>query len=300
VAYTLPSFLKGDIFMSIFKFQPYFIKLDTYLDLRDLALSTKSSYRSHLKSYLTWISETLAVSPEDVTYENIRSYILYLKNVRKLENHTINAHNSLIQFFRLYILKQEWNKYEVPRMKYNTPLPLVLSKEESLTFIETIPNLKQKAFISLLYSSGLRISEVCHLRVEDIKSDDQQIFIRCSKNRADRYASLSPLALAILRDYWKTHGRPRGWLFPGQKPDSCVTTVTASLYVKNHLKKLGWTHPITSHTFRHSFATHHYEQGTDLLTIQKLLGHRSINSTIIYVHLAKKDLVTVISPFDMR
>ena len=286
--------------MSISKFQHYFDELETYLELRDLALSTKSSYRSHLKSYLTWISETLAVSPEEATYQNIRDYILYLKKIRKLGNHSINAHNSLIQFFRLYILKQEWNKYEVPRMKYNTPLPFVLTKEDALTFIDTIPNLKKKALICLLYSSGLRISEVCHLRVEDIRSGTQQIFIRKSKNRADRYAALSPLALIILRNYWLTHGRPSGWLFPGQKSDSSITTVTAGVYIKNHLKKLGWTYPVTSHTFRHSFATHHYEQGTDLLTIQKLLGHRSINSTILYVHLAKKDLVKAISPFDVR
>ena len=286
--------------MSISKFQHYFDELETYLELRDLALSTKSSYRSHLKSYLTWISETLAVSPEEATYQNIRDYILYLKKIRKLGNHSINAHNSLIQFFRLYILKQEWNKYEVPRMKYNTPLPFILTKEDALTFIDTIPNLKEKALIYLLYSSGLRISEVCHLRVEDIRSGTQQIFIRKSKNRADRYAALSPLALIILRNYWLTHGRPSGWLFPGQKSDSSITTVTAGVYIKNHLKKLGWTYPVTSHTFRHSFATHHYEQGTDLLTIQKLLGHRSINSTILYVHLAKKDLVKAISPFDVR
>ena len=286
--------------MSISKFQHYFDELETYLELRDLALSTKSSYRSHLKSYLTWISETLAVSPEEATYQNIRDYILYLKKIRKLGNHSINAHNSLIQFFRLYILKQEWNKYEVPRMKYNTPLPFILTKEEALTFIDTIPNLKEKALICLLYSSGLRISEVCHLRVEDIRSGTQQICIRKSKNRADRYAALSPLALIILRNYWLTHGRPSGWLFSGQKSDSSITTVTAGVYIKNHLKKLGWTYPVTSHTFRHSFATHHYEQGTDLLTIQKLLGHRSINSTILYVHLAKKDLVKAISPFDVR
>ena len=287
--------------MSISKFQHYFDELETYLVLlRDLALSTKSNYCSHLKSYLTWISETLAVSPEEATYQNIRDYILYLKKIRKLGNHSINAHNSLIQFFRLYILKQEWNKYEVPRMKYNTPLPFILTKEEALTFIDTIPNLKKKALICLLYSSGLRISEVCHLRVEDIRSGTQQIFIRKSKNRADRYAALSPLALIILRNYWLTHGRPSGWLFPGQKSDSSITTVTAGVYIKNHLKKLGWTYPVTSHTFRHSFATHHYEQGTDLLTIQKLLGHRSINSTILYVHLAKKDLVKAISPFDVR
>ena len=286
--------------MSNSKFQHYFEALDTYLDLRDLSDTTKRSYHSHLNSYLTWISKTLAISPEEATYENIRTYILYLKKEKKLSNHSINAHTSQIRFFRRYVLKQGWDPFEVPRMKYYTPLPFVLSKEDALFFIDSIPNLKKKAFVALLYSSGLRVSEVCHLRFEDISREDKRIFIRRSKNRADRYAQLSPFALDILTDYWRTHGRPGGWLFPGQKPDSCITKATAGLYVKEHVERLGWTHPITTHTFRHSFATHHYEQGTDLLTIQHLLGHKSINSTTVYIHLAKKVLTKAPSPFDVR
>ena len=161
-------------------------------------------------------------------------------------------------------------------MKYYTPLPFVLSKEDALFFIDSIPNLKKKAFVALLYSSGLRVSEVCHLRFEDISREDKRIFIRRSKNRADRYAQLSPFALDILTDYWRTHGRPRGWLFPGQKPDSCITKATASLYVKEHVERLGWTHPITTHTFRHY--GERYEMVSDDRSLAKLLTYLSVHS----------------------
>ena len=262
--------------MSNSKFQHYFDALDTYLDLRDLSDTTKRSYHSHLNSYLTWISKTLAISPEEATYENIRTYILYLKKEKKLSNHSINAHTSQIRFFRRYVLKQGWDPFEVPRMKYYTPLPFVLSKEDALFFIDSIPNLKKKAFVALLYSSGLRVSEVCHLRFEDISREDKRIFIRRSKNRADRYAQLSPFALDILTDYWRTHGRPRGWLFPGQKPDSCITKATAGLYVKEHVERLGWTHPITTHTFRHY--GERYEMVSDDRSLAKLLTYLSVHS----------------------
>ena len=281
-------------------FEPYFQELENYLELRDLAKNTRRSYRSFLRSYLAWISETLAVSPEEVTYDDIRSYLLFLKRVQKLSNHTINAHSSLIRFFRLFILKQGWSEFEVPRMRYTTALPFVLSKEEVFAFIDSIPNLKHKAFVALLYSSGLRISEVCHLRYEDVHRKDKRLFIRCSKNRSDRYALLSEATLDILTDYWRTHGKPREWLFPSRKLGFPIATYTGSVCIREHLQRLGWTCPVTSHTFRHSFATHLYEQGADLLMIQKHLGHRSIHSTTIYVHLARAGLGNVISPFDVR
>lgn len=281
-------------------YDPYFKEMDTYLDLRDLAPNTRKNYHSSLKAYLTWLSETLAVSPEEATYENIRAYLLHLKQICKLSNHSINAHASTIRFFRIYILKQGWSQYEVPRMKYRTKLPLVLSKEETLEFIDSIPNLKHKALIALIYSSGLRISEACSLRYEDIQRKDLRVFIRCTKNRSERYAILSASALDILSDYWRTHGKPRGWLFPGTKPDSHIVNYTASLYISNHVKRIGWTLPVTAHTFRHSFATHLYEQGADLVAIKNLLGHRSLNSTLLYVHLARTGMGKAVSPFDVR
>lgn len=292
--------LERRFFMQNFNTESYFHELDTYLDLRDLSINTRKNYHSSLKAYLNWLSETLAVSPEDATYDNIRTYLLHLKKNRKLSNHSINAHASTIRFFRIYILKQGWSQVEVPRMKYRTKLPFILSKEEALAFIDSIPNLKHKAFIVLLYSSGLRISEVCSLRYEDIQRKNLRIFIRDTKNRSERYAMLSTSALDILTVYWQTHGKPRGWLFPGRKPDSHIVKDTGSVYIQRHLDRLKWNLPVTAHTFRHSFATHLYEQGTDLVSIKNHLGHRSLNSTLLYVHLARTGMGKAVSPFDVR
>ena len=278
----------------------YFDKMDTYLDLRDLSLNTRKIYHSNLRSYFRWLSETLAVSPDDATFEHIRSYLLHLKHNRKLTNHSINSHSSTIRFFRLFILKQTWNEYDVPRMKYNTPLPFVLSKNDTLAFINSIPNLKHKAFIVLLYSAGLRLSEVATLRWEDIQRKDQRIFIRASKNRKERYALLSSSAITILEIYWRTHGKPMKWLFPGRNPDSPISKSTGANYIKRHLEFLGWTSPVSAHTFRHCFATHLYEQGEDLISIKEYLGHSSINSTTLYVQLARKVSSKPVSPFDVR
>ena len=286
--------------MTSSNFDFYFSEMDTYLELRDLSPNTRKNYHSHLKAYFSWISETLAVSPSEATYEHIRSYLLHLKQIRKLSNHSINAHSSTIRFFRIYILKQGWSDYEVLRMRYRTKLPFVLSKEETIEFIDSIPNLKHKALIVLLYSSGLRISEACSLRYEDIQRKDLRIFIRSTKNRSERYALLSEKALRILTDYWRVHGKPKGWLFPGTKPDSHIVKYTGSLYIRNHLERIGCTLPITAHTFRHAYATHLYEQGTDLVTIKNLLGHKSLNSTLLYVHLARTGMRNTLSPFDVR
>lgn len=278
----------------------YFCKMDTYLDLRDLSTNTRKTYHSNLSSYFRWLNETLAVSPEDATFEDIRSYLLYLKHNRKLSNHSINSHSSTIRFFRLFILKMPWNEYEVPRMKYKIPLPFVLSKHDTLAFIDSIPNLKHKAFIVLLYSAGLRLSEVTHLRCEDIRRKEQRIFIRASKNRRERFALLSSSALEILEIYWRTHGKPMDWLFPGRNPGAPISTTTGANYIQRHLEFLGWTSPVSSHTFRHCFATHLYEQGEDLLSIKNYLGHSSINSTTLYVHLARRPSSIPLNPFDVR
>lgn len=283
--------------MSYPDFSPYFEKLNQYLDLRDLAKNTRTSYISFLTSYLTWLAE-YSLAPEDASYEDIRRYILHLKKVKGLSNHSINAHTSQIRFFRLYILKQPWDRYEVPTMKYTTPLPEILTLEETRTFIDSMENLKHKACIALLYASGLRVSELCRLRYQDISRKDMSIFISASKNRCERYALLSEKALGILTAYWQGHGCPKGWLFPGQKKGRPICAVTVTNFIERHLQHLGWTTHVTAHTFRHSFATHLYEQGTDLLIIQRLLGHKTIGSTTVYIHLARKGPAQARSPFD--
>jgi len=190
-----------------------------------------------------------------------------------------------------------WNKYEVPFMKFNTSLPTVLTPEQAQTFISTIPNIRQKACIALLYSAGLRVSEVRHLKYDHISRKEMRIYISCSKSRSDRYAILSQKTLDILTKYWIACGRPRNWLFPGRNGNP-ICSRTISCFIQEHLSQLGWDIPISAHTFRHCFGTHLYEQGYDLLTIQKLLGHKCAASSLIYISLGTRVMSKIVSPFD--
>ena len=171
----------------------------------------------------------------------------------------------------------------------------------TIYFISTIPDIKQKAMVAVMYSSGLRIGEVCHLGYEDIDRKNMRIHITHGKNRSDRYAVLSKNALDILTQYWFECGRPRGWLFPKQTdPSRPIDTFFLSRHIHEHEDRLGWPRRITCHSFRHAFGTHLYENGTDLLTIKALLGHKSLNSTVIYVHLATNSLRNARNPFDQE
>lgn len=250
-----------------------------------------------LRSYLSWVA-TCQKTPEDISFAEIRDYLLTLKRIKSLSNRTINAHISQLRFFHLYVLGKNWDKYEIPYMKFNTKLPDILTLEEVNEFIATIPNLKHKACVALLYSAGLRVSEMRHLRYEDISRKDMRIYIRPSKSRSDRYAILSKNALDILTKYWLSFGRPKEWLFPGLKADQPIVSFTVSRFITDHCHFLGWDKPVTAHMLRHSFSTHLYEQGYDLLTIQKLLGHKSASSSLVYVHLGTKTMKALKSPFD--
>lgn len=279
------------------EFQPYIKKFNDLLMLRDLTYNTVKSYNSMLRRYLSWIALS-EKAPEDVSFADIRNYILFLKQQRVLSNRSINAHISQLRFFYLYVLRKPWDKYEVPYMKFYTKLPDILTLEEVNYFIKTIPNLKHKACVALLYSAGLRVSEMRHLRYEDISRKNMRIYIQPSKSRSDRYAILSQRALDILTHYWFSFGKPRGWLFPGTKKDCPIVSFTVSRFILDHCRFLGWDKKVTAHMFRHSFGTHLYDQGYDLLTIQKLLGHKSASSSLLYVHLGTKTMKKLKSPFD--
>ena len=178
-------------------------------------------------------------------------------------------------------------------------MPFVPSKEETWQFISTIPNLKVRTMVTLMYSSGLRIGEVCSLRYENIQRKNMRIHIPHSKNRQDRYAILSSQALDLLTKYWLEYGKPMGYLFPKQRDkERPIDTFFLSRHIHAHEDRLGWQHKLTCHSFRHAFGTHLYENGTDLLTIKNLMGHKSLASTMIYIHLASNGVSSAVSPFD--
>lgn len=199
------------------------------------------------------------------------------------------------------MLHKPWDNSQLPIRKFDTYLPYVPSQEDTLAFINSMPDLKQKTMVAIMYFAGLRIGEVCHLRYEDIDRKHMRIHISHSKARGDRYAILSTMALSLLTKYWFAYDRPKEWLFPKQtNKDSSkpIDTFYLSRHIHAHERRLGWPERLTCHSFRHAFGTHLYENGIALLTIKSLLGHKSLTSTTIYVHLATNGTSCVVSPLD--
>ena len=276
----------------------YIKKYREMISLRGLSDHTMKSYCTYIRTYLEYL-DLIGKYPSQVTWKDMRNYLIWLQDSRHIADRTINVAIAQLRFFTMYVMHKPWDPTQVPTRKFDVYLPFVPTQDEAETFISTLPDLKQQAMVSLMYSSGLRIGEVCHLRYEDVSRKLMRIHITHGKNRSDRYAVLSPRALDILTKYWYEFDRPEGWLFPKQTDNSRpIDTFYLSRHIHNHEGRLGWPHRLTCHSFRHAYGTHLYENGADLFTIKELLGHKSLSSTLIYIHLAAPDLRRVTSPFD--
>lgn len=277
----------------------YFNLYREMISLRGLTNHTLNGYSTYIRSYLDYLQNILHKSPEDISWQELRDYIKWLQKERNLADRTINCAISQLRFFTIYVLHKPWDNNQLPMRKFDEYLPFVPSQKETFEFINTIPDIKQKAMIALMYSSGLRIGEVCRLRYEDINRTAMKVHIQHSKNRQERFAPLSKFALDILTRYWFEYGRPMEWLFPKQTdPSRPIDTFFLSRHIHEHEERLGWPKRITCHSFRHALGTHLYENGTDLLAIKAILGHKSLNSTTIYVHLADTSFSDVVNPLD--
>lgn len=269
------------------------------ISLRGLTRHTLKNYCTYIRAYLDYLTNVLHKSPEEVSWEELRDYIRWLQRTRKLSDRTVNCAISQLRFFTLYVLHKPWDDSQLPMRRFDEYLPYVPSKQDTWTFISTMPDLKQKTMVTLMYSSGLRIGEVCCLRYEDVDRKNMRLHIQHGKNRHVRYAILSKAALDLLTQYWFAYGKPRGYLFPKQNgEDRPIDTFFLSRHIHAHEDRLGWERKITCHSFRHAFGTHLYEDGMDLLTIKALMGHKSLNSTTIYVHLSAGRISKAVSPFD--
>lgn len=269
------------------------------ISLRGLTDHTIVSYSTYIRVYLDYLSYILHKMPEDVSWAELRGFVRWLQKEKNLSDRTINHCISQLRFFTLYVLHKPWDASQLPMRRFDSYLPYVPSQKETWAFIHSFSNLKHKAILSLMYSAGLRVGEVCALRYEDISRSSMRIHIRHSKARSDRYAILSRNALDILTQYWFHAGRPTGFLFPNRKdPARPMASYTVNQFIFAKEKELGLKHQLTCHSFRHAFGTHLYENGADLLTIKALLGHKSLNSTTIYVHLASNGISNAVSPFD--
>lgn len=236
-------------------------------------------------------------SPEFLGPEEVRSFLLHLVQKRRASLSQYIVNRCALRFFYRVTLRRNDILESIVPVKRPRVLPVVLSTDEMARFFAAINNLQHRAILMTAYAAGLRVSEVIRLRVADIDSERMVIHVRQGKGQKDRYVMLSPRLLEVLREYWKVV-RPRDILFPGAFPDRPITdkSVRDACYRARHAAHLD--KHVAVHTLRHSFATHLLEAGTDLRTIQILLGHRSFNTTARYVHVATASLPSIQSPFD--
>ena len=274
--------------------QAYLIKLQEDMLLKNFTKGTREDYYRFVVKFLDYTGKN-AMS---ITYADIRKFIFHLKDDENKKASTINVYTAAIRFFFEYTLGYIWDSKKIPKMKRDRNLPVILTKEQVNMLIDSMDNYKHKAITATMYSSGLRVSEVCHLRYEDIRRKQKMIHVPVSKNRQDRYTILSDRNLEILTEYWHRFNRPMGWLFPSTVRDEPLTNSAVELFVKKHVRMLGFPEGVTPHTMRHCFACHALEDGVSHTFIQQLLGHRSPNSTDVYLQMTSKAIMGIQSPFD--
>lgn len=263
------------------------------LKLMNYSEATIKTYRQHFQRFLKHFPDT---ELKDIAKEEIRKYLLYLVEEKKYSTSAQNQAINSIKFYYEKVLGKPVEKYYVPRPRTEKRLPEILSEEEVTKILKQIWDLKQKCIIYLIYSAGLRLTEVVHLRIGDIHSDRKQIFIRSAKGNKDRYGILSDTVIELLREYYKKY-KPRHWLFEG-KPEKQYSRRNIQDFFKKAVNRSGIKKHATIHTLRHCFATHLLEHGTDLRYIQELLGHRSTRTTEIYTHVSNVAKNKIVSPLD--
>jgi len=236
-------------------------------------------------------------SPELLGTAEIRSYLLSLHHDRNASASTYNQALCALKFLYRITLRKNWELDGLARTRRQTKLPVVLSLDEVTRFFEAITSLRHRAILMTAYAAGLRLSEVVGLRVEDIDSQRMVIRVRQGKGRKDRNVMLSPRLLTLLREYWKA-AKPTDWLFPGEVPGNPITDGSVNRICAQAARAAGLGKHVTVHTLRHSFATHLLEGGTNIRTIQMLLGHRNLKTTAIYTHVSPTAVEATQSPLE--
>ena len=245
---------------------------------------------------LNSLEEYHKTSIDEISTSQVKDFLQYSIETRKVSVSYINQVISAVKILQKDVLGKEWESIRIKRPRRVKKLPVVLSKEEVKSMIETTRNLKHRAILAVIYSAGLRISELISLRPSDIDSDRKQIRV-IGKGNKYRYTLLSENTLDMLRMYWRAY-RPERYLFEGKINGQPISLSTIRIVFKNAVKKTGINKQATVHSLRHSFATHLLESGVNLKIIQSLLGHSSLRTTSIYLHVTRFDLASIKSPFD--
>jgi len=237
--------------------------------------------------------------PDHLTREHMREYHLHLIQKRKLTPKTVGLHIAALRFFFVKTLRRPYVQVDLPYPRMPERLPTVLSQEEVARLIDSAKNLLNYTMLMTLYATGMRRAELIRLKVEDIDSQRMIVHIRQGKRNRDRDVPLTPKLLQTLREYWRWM-KPKTYLFPGMvdnwRADKPMTSKCVWMAVRDAAERAGIGKRVSPHTLRHCFATHLLENGTDLCTIQMLLGHVDLESTAVYLHVSRRHLQAVVNP----
>ncbi|HWT74942.1 MAG TPA: tyrosine-type recombinase/integrase, partial [Mobilitalea sp.] len=235
---------------------------------------------------------------EELSEQDLRAYLLYLLDVKKLSAATVNVYNSAIRFLYGAILHRHLNYYDIPRLRNVYTYPTVLTMQEVQQIFDSADSLRDKTMLMTVYGGGLRVSEIVNLKTSDIYASSMRILIRQGKGRRDRFTLLSKINLDILMKYWYAYKpkHPDHYLFLNRSKNKMTTRAAADIFRRAFIKS-GVQKPATIHTLRHCFATHLLENGADLYQIKNLLGHTHIQTTSRYLHLSNFE-GSLTSPLD--
>ena len=251
------------------------------------------------KAYVLWVrrfAEHYHQGPERLGTQEVRAFLVHLLEQKLSRSSLVQAFCAL-KFFYVHVLHRPYELEDLSFPKRKRKLPVVLSEPEVKRLLDAAEDLQEQAILMTLYSSGLRLGELTNLQVRDIDSIKMQIRVRQGKGAKDRNVILSPTLLTNLRCYFRQY-RPESWLFYGQTPQHRLADRVVQRMMSRLSEKAGLRPGVTTHTLRHSFATHLLEHGTELVYIQELLGHRNVKSTLLYARISPRSLGKVTSPLD--
>ena len=263
------------------------------MQIRNFAPGTQQAYIGAVAKYALHFGR----SPDQLGPEEIRAYQIHLIEEKQVGWGTFNTTVSALRFLYRTTMGKDWRFDLIPFPHREKKLPVVLSMEEVERFFAAIPCLRQRAMLVTAYAAGLRVSEVAHLKVADIDSQRMMLRVQQGKGHKDRYVMLSPRLLDLLRTYWKA-ARPKTWLFPGHDGEGPISRRGITWMCQQARLRAGLSKKATVRALRHSFATHLLENGTDIRTIQLLMGHASLRTTALYLHVASNTINNTRSPLE--
>jgi len=267
------------------------------LQRRNYSAITTRNYLRVVTEFAKYFGEP----PDRLGLNELRTYQAYLLPERKLTPGTVVNQVAALRFFFVKTLKRYQFRDFLPYPQDRRRLPTVLSREEVSHLINAAGNLFRRTLLMTLYGTGMRRAELAHLKVSDIDSQRMIIRVVAGKGGKDRDLPLSPALLETLREYWRWR-KPKLYLFPtrtlGRRLDQPISDKTVWIACSEAARRAGISKRVTPHTLRHSWATHLLEAGTDLRTIQVLLGHGDLETTAQYLHLSQRHLQTVVNPLD--